>query len=295
MLLFYNIFMEKGDETMYYEYYVLENLIVNYIIISCTSILTKKYNSLINKILGAVLGAVYAVAYLYPSLSILFTIPLKILLMTFIIFISFKHYSKMDFLKTSLVFYLVNVFISGTTYFIIYFTGISHMKISFLIVCAYTSCELLKHIYKDIKMIKYIDNLTKNVKIKLFDNEFDCRALVDSGNMLKDPFSKSEVVMVDASVVKSAMPSIFFGVDYSDLDIIRAEEVVRDLDKKISKKVRLIPYKHAGSSESKIVLGFKAEYIEIDNQKIGDIVLGIADLEESDYKAIMSPNLLPNI
>jgi stage II sporulation protein GA (sporulation sigma-E factor processing peptidase) len=280
---------------MYFEYYVLENLIVNYIIISCTSILTKKYNSLKNKILGASLGAIYAVAYLYPSLGILFTIPFKVLLMTFIIFVSFKHYGKRDFIKTSLVFYLVNVFISGTTYFIIYFTGISHMKISFLIVCAYASCELLKHIYKDIKMIKYIDNLTKSIRIKIFDNEFDCKALVDSGNMLKDPFSKSEVVMVDASVVKNMMPSFLLGVDYADLDIERAEEVIRDLDKEISKKVRLIPYKHAGSSESKIVLGFKADYIEVDDQKVGDIVLGIADLEESDYKAIMSPTLLPNI
>ena len=30
---------------MYIEYYIIENLLINYIIISCTSILIKKYSS----------------------------------------------------------------------------------------------------------------------------------------------------------------------------------------------------------------------------------------------------------
>lgn len=34
----------KGGYMVYIEYYVIENLVINYIIISCTSILTKRYN-----------------------------------------------------------------------------------------------------------------------------------------------------------------------------------------------------------------------------------------------------------
>ena len=60
---------------VYIEYYVIENLVINYIIISCTSILIKRYNPKKNKLLGASLGGAYSVAYLYPSMNILFTVP----------------------------------------------------------------------------------------------------------------------------------------------------------------------------------------------------------------------------
>ncbi|HFL3642596.1 TPA: sigma-E processing peptidase SpoIIGA, partial [Clostridioides difficile] len=150
---------------VYIEYYVIENLVINYIIISCTSILTKRYNPKKNKLLGASLGGAYSVAYLYPSMNILFTVPFKIIIMSIITLISFRSKSKKDYVHVALVFYLVNIFISGSTYFIIYFTGISHLKISFLIACTYVSCELLKYIYKDLKMLKYIKELTKTINI----------------------------------------------------------------------------------------------------------------------------------
>lgn len=78
---------------VYIEYYVIENLVINYIIISCTSILTKRYNPK-NKLLGASLGGAYSVAYLYPSMNILFTVPFKIIIMSIITLISFRSKSK---------------------------------------------------------------------------------------------------------------------------------------------------------------------------------------------------------
>ena len=120
---------------MYIEYYIIENLLINYIIISCTSILIKRHTNEKKKWIGAFLGTIYSVAYLYPTLGVLFTLPFKLIIMTFIILTSFTYKDKKEFIRISLVFYLVNVFICGSTYFIIYFTGIEHMKISFLIVC----------------------------------------------------------------------------------------------------------------------------------------------------------------
>lgn len=279
---------------MYFEYYVLENLIINYIIISCTSILTKKYNSRKNKLFGASIGALYATMYVYPSFQIFFKIPFKIAIMTFIILISFKHHSKADFIKTSAVFYLVNIFISGTAYFIIYFTGISHMKISFLICLAYVSCEILKRIYREVRMISYLNESTKEIKIKALGKDFKCSALIDSGNMLKDPFSGNEVVMIDVRLIQDLIPQFLKEVKYSDLDFDEAQKLLENMDSSQYKKVRLIPYKHAMDSVSKVVIGFKADYVEIDNYKIGDIILGIGNFDE-DYEAILSPNLIPNI
>ena len=122
--------------------------------------------------------------------------------MTFIILTSFTYKDKKEFIRISLVFYLVNVFICGSTYFIIYFTGIEHMKISFLIVCTYISCELLKYIYRDIKNLKYIKDIKKTIDINLLGKHFTCEALVDSGNLLKDPLGNNEVIIVKSRALK---------------------------------------------------------------------------------------------
>ena len=136
---------------MYVEYYAIENLLINYIIISCTSILTKNYNSNKKKWTGAIVGMIYAIAYLLPNLDLIFTLPMKILLILTIAKISFDYKDLKDYIRILVVFYFVNIFIAGSSFFIIYFTGISHMNISLIILISYISGIILKYIYKDIK------------------------------------------------------------------------------------------------------------------------------------------------
>ena len=47
---------------MYIEYYIIENLLINYIILSCTSILIKRHTNEKKKWIGAFLGTIYSVA-----------------------------------------------------------------------------------------------------------------------------------------------------------------------------------------------------------------------------------------
>lgn len=280
---------------MYIEYYIIENLLINYIIISCTYILTKRQNDNKRKVMGASIGSIYSVAYLCPSLDILFTFPFKIITMTIITLISFEYKNKKDYLRLLLVFYMVNIFISGTTYFVIYFTGIDHMKISFLIVCAYVSCEILKYIYRDIKFMKYVKEFTKTITINLLDNSCQCEALLDSGNLLKDPISNSDVIIVKSSAIKTLLPSNLSKLSYDNMDIMKAEEIISSLDDEISTRIRMIPYKHAGSSGSGIIVGLKPDSVIIGNQRIGNVILGISDFNEEEYGAILNPCILSEV
>lgn len=280
---------------MYIEYYIIENLLINYIIISCTTILIKKYSSKKKKGLGAFLGSMYSVAYLFPSLGVLFKLPFKLLIMTFITFISFTYKDKKEFIRISLVFYLVNIFICGSTYFIIYFTGIEHMKISFLIICVYISCELLKYIYNDIKTLKYIKDIKKTININLLGKYCTCDALIDSGNLLKDPLGNNEVVIVKSKILKGIISDELVEYDYENIDIFKVQNIISSSDKELSRRIRLIPYKHAGSNNSSIILGIKVDYIEIDRNKISGIVIGLSNFDDLEYDAILNPNILQGI
>lgn len=275
---------------MYIDSYIIENLLINYIIISCTSILTKNFNSRKQKLLGSILGVIYSVAYLYPSLEILFTVPSKFIFIIIITSISFKYKSKKEYIRILLMFYLVNIFISGSTYFIIYFTGISHLKISFLIACVYFSCKLLQYIYRDIKTIKHIKSFTKTITISLLNSNCKCEALLDSGNFLKDPISKSDVVIVKSNILKELIPRI--ELNYDDVSISKVNEIINNLDDDLSARVRFIPYKHAGSSQSNMILGFKADYLEIDKRKFPNIIIGVSNFKDEEYSAILNPSIL---
>lgn len=198
---------------------------------------------------------------------------------------TFGMKDKKEFIRTSIIFYVVNIFISGSTFFIMYFTGIDNTKISFIIACAYFSCELLKYIYSELKTTSYIDNIKKEINISLFDKNLNCNALVDSGNLLKDPLGQNDVVIIKPSLLKGIIPDfILYSKNvYDVLDLV---------DKEISSKIKLIPYKDISNTNNNLILGFKANYIEIDNKKIGNIVLGISDFDEEEYDAILNPNIL---
>ncbi|WP_455544203.1 sigma-E processing peptidase SpoIIGA [Intestinibacter sp.] len=274
---------------MYLDYYILENLLINYIIINCTTYITKIYTKKSRQICGAVVGTIYSVMYIYKELEIFFSLPAKLVFFMVIVLISFNINDKKEFFKVLFNFYLVNIFISGSTYFIIYFTGISHMTISFFIICSYISCKLLKKIVNDFRLLKHIDDITKQISISILDKNIECIALLDSGNLLQDPISKNDVVIIKASLLENFLPKDY---NFEKMDISDIQSVTDSLEPKISSRVRLIPYKHVGDNNAGMILGIKADYLNVDNKKISNIILGVSNFDDKEYNAILNPRIL---
>lgn len=274
---------------MYLDYYIFENLLINYIIINCTTFITKIYSSKYRQVCGAVIGTIYSVMYIFKELEILFTLPSKIVFTLLIVLISFDIASKREFLKVLLNFYLVNIFISGSTYFVIYLTGIDHMTISFFIICSYISCKLLKKIVDDFRLLNHVEEFTKEISISILDKNIKCTALLDSGNLLKDPISKSDVVIIKASLLENFLPQNY---NFEKMDISDIQNITDNLKSDISCRVRLIPYKHVGDDKGGMILGIKADYLNVDDKKIGNIILGISNFSDKEYSAILNPRIL---
>ena len=274
---------------MYLDCYILENLFINYIIINCTTYIAKIYTKKIRQICGAVIGTIYSVMYVYKELEIFFTLPAKFIFFILIVLICFNINSKKEFIKILFNFYLVNICISGSTYFIIYFTGISHMTISFFIICSYISCKLLKKIVNNFRLLKHIDDITKKISIGILDKNIECIALLDSGNLLQDPISKNDVVIVKASLLENFLPK---NCDFDKMDILNIQSITENLEPRISSRVRLIPYKHVGDNNAGMILGIKADYLDVDNKKISNIILGVSNFNDEGYSAILNPRIL---
>jgi len=136
---------------------------------------------------------------------------------------------------------------------------------------------------------------TKNITISLLNKTCTCEALIDSGNLLSDPIGKNDVIIIKSSALKGIIPDILINYDYENMDTNKIEDIIENLDYDISSRIRIIPYKHAGSKNSNIILGLKADYVKIDGSKIGNIVLGISNFDDKEYSAILSPRVLEEV
>ena len=278
---------------MYVEYYAIENLLINYIIISCTSILTKNYSSNKKKWTGATLGMLYSIAYLFPNLDLIFTLPIKVLVILIVTKVTFDYENLKDYIRILFVFYFVNIFIAGSSFFIIYFTGTTHITISFVILISYISAIILKYIYKDIKELKYMSSMKKDIKICINENEVELKALIDTGNLLKDPISKNEVVIISANKLYGILPKELQKIDFKNINIDIINNVIDEVDEDISRRIRLIPVKQI--NDENLVIGIKSDYIQVDGHKISNVILGLSNFKEEGYSAILNPQLLMDI
>lgn len=278
---------------MYVEYYAIENLLINYIIISCTSILTKNYNSNKKKWTGAIVGMIYAIAYLLPNLDSIFTLPIKILLILTVTKISFEYKDLKNYIRILIVFYFVNIFIAGSSFFIIYFTGISHMNISLIILISYISGIILKYIYKDIKELKYLNSMKKDIKVCIDKTELELKALIDTGNLLKDPITKDEVVIISANKLYEILPKELQKIDLKNISINTVNTIIDEIDEDLYYRIRIIPVRQI--NDENLVIGIKSDYIEVDGKKIPNVILGLSNFKEDGYSAILNPQLLMGI
>ena len=151
------------------------------------------------------------------------------------------------------------------------------------------SSSQVKKIINDFRLLKHIEQVTKEISISILDQNIKCIALLDSGNLLQDPVSKSDVVIIKASLLENFLPK---DCNFEKMDISDIQSITDNLSPKISCRVRLIPYKHVGDNNAGMLLGIKADYLNVDDKKIGNIILGISDFKDKEYSAILNPRIL---
>ncbi len=107
-------------------------------------------------------------------------------------------------------------------------------------------------------------------KISILGSEICSEALIDSGNMLCDPFDSSPVVIVKRSVLK---------------DLVGSKEIIENED--LKPRIRLIPTKSIIGE--KILVGIKSDYIMIGDSKFRGAVVAVDEEEGSfsGYFALM--------
>ena len=115
--------------TIYLDVVFLENLIINYIILYSTGIVSKVKIKHLRLIIASVIGAIYSVTYYLLNLKIYSTVVLKIILSIVIIYVAFNSKNLKILAKQILLFYLVSFVFGGAAIAIIYMVNSQNITI----------------------------------------------------------------------------------------------------------------------------------------------------------------------
>lgn len=295
--------------TIYLDIILCENLLMNYIILFATYVIIKpKINHpQIRIILSSLMGSIYAVIVYLNILSIYSNIFAKIILSIVMVYIAFNPKNAKILLKQILIFYLVSFIFGGCTFALIYFinpenvkmkngvfVGMYPLKVGLIAgIIAFIITQIAFKINKSKLNNK---NTFFNIQLYYKNQSITVKALLDSGNMLKDPISQNPVIIVEQEKLNKIIPAKV--LDYIKNVIGGDNTENKDNIQEYLSKIRMVPFMSLGK-ENGMLVGIRLDKIKIETEDIDiqkdNIIAGIYEkklTKDNKYNALIGLNLL---
>ena len=204
--------------TIYLDVIFLENLILNFIILLAVGIETKTKIKFIKITLSSIVGSTYAVIAYMLNNSFFNGIFMKILLSVVMIYIAYETNNVKKLLKMILYFYLTSFAFGGGALALIYIVNTGKISIQNGIIQGnYTILTIMMGVIIAFILLIMAFRLIKgkiskkdficNIEIKIEEKNISTKAMIDTGNLLKEPITNIPVVVVESNLLKNIIPN----------------------------------------------------------------------------------------
>lgn len=294
--------------TIYLDIILCENLLMNYIILFATYVIIKPKTKhpQIRMILSSLLGSIYAIIIYLNILSIYTNLLAKITLSVVMVYIAFAPPNVKQLLKQILIFYLVSFIFGGCTFALIYFlkpenvemkngvfVGMYPIRVGLIAgIIAFIITQIAFKINKS-----KLNNKNTFIEIELYNKNkmTKARALLDSGNMLKEPISQKPVIVVEKAILSKIIPEEV--LNYIERMVGGDDQERNEMQEYLS-KIRMVPFMSLGK-ENGMLIGIRLDKIKINTEDIRlekeNIIAGIYEkklTKDNKYNALIGLNLL---
>ena len=258
--------------TIYLDVVFFENFILNYIIILSTAVISKSNINIIKIVKASSIGGIYSILNYIVKLNFLLDLLLKISISIIMIIIAFGDFNFRKIFKRIMFFYLVSFTFGGIAFMIIFtikpeniliennhFIGTYPLKIA--VIAGGLGFIVVSIIAKIIKNKKV--PIIYNLEIYYQGKIKKIKTMVDTGNLLKEPITKADVIIVEKDSLRGII---------SD-DVLQKIPNI-ELFNFNNYKFILIPFSSIGN-ENGMLIGFKPDFVKIydDIEYIRDDVL----------------------
>ncbi|EFM12826.1 sigma-E processing peptidase SpoIIGA [Paenibacillus curdlanolyticus YK9] len=269
------------------------------------------------RILGAgAIGALYVALLFVPPLSFLYTFVFKFGISLMMLFVAFGFGGLRAYGRNLAAFYAINFIAAGAVlgfYYLIMQQGSlalwhglqfieggvrTEFKTGFIFVGS-TACIGL-YIARSVVVQRREKALIRahvaQIKVTIEDREYECEGLIDTGNQLYDPLTRTPVTIIEASLLEADLPSTWLKrIRESEVDKL----IVGDSEETFvwQDRLRLVPYRGVNRG-TQFMLALKPDAVTV--QFNGDTIVTRKALVGLDggqlssdraYRAVIHPSM----
>ena len=294
--------------TIYIDVVFFENLIMNTIILIATGIILKQKIKWIRIILAGSLGAIYSIMTYISTLQIYSNLILKIILSILIIYIAYNPQTVKQLWKSILIFYLTSFVFGGAAFALIYivkpqeilmknglFLGTYPLKT--VILAAVVAFIILITAFTIVKSKISKKDMFCEIEVELNNEIIETKAMIDTGNLLKEPITNTPVIILEHTLLYDCMPKEIL----NNLENILGgdfEQIPEKIKQEYVSKLKLIPFSSLGKQNGMLV-GIKASKVKIvqeeQENEYENIIIGIYNkslTKRGEYRALIGLELL---
>lgn len=295
---------------VYADMIFLLNGTIDFLLLWLTAGIRKQRVKLGRLFLAACVGGAYSMLHLWPQFALAYFFPVKIVISLVMVWIAYGFQHPLAFFRNLGLFYLV-CFIAGGAMIAFHYVMVGDSQVAggifftqtaqgwgspvswalillgFPLVWGYTKFSL-----GSLKENQRIQQVLTDVRIYLAQAKLCCVGLVDTGNHLRDPITRTPVMIVELEPLNDWLP-----------EELKQMLIQHDWEKGWSRlptdwmrRVRVVPYRVAGK-DHQMMIALKPDYVEIRQEnhwhKVEKILIGI-DVghlsSDGTYQAIIHPS-----
>ncbi|WP_258359339.1 sigma-E processing peptidase SpoIIGA [Moorella sulfitireducens (nom. illeg.)] len=297
---------------LYLDILLVINLVMDYLILWATARLGQLATTPWRLLAGAAVGGIYSLVVLFPGSMWEQSLFSNILFSLIMILVAFYPLKGRRLIQALVYFYLAAFAMGGAMIGAIYLAGgdaatpviggatalARGIRYQWLVAAAAAAGLLAVFGANWFKKNLWQQVLRLPVIITFAGRQRALKALVDTGNSLRDPLTSRPVIIVEYSALKGILPEeiIRHFSSNGDTDL---ESLLQSLaGSPWASRLHLVPYHSLGQSHG-MLLGFRPdEVIVITNErmvKIKNVIVGLYREKlstEGSYRALLHPDLL---
>lgn len=275
---------------------------MNYIILFASAYIMKIKVKQYRLIVSSSIGSVFVVLEYTNNIRFFSNFAIKIILSIVIVLTAYNPIKFKIFFKEIIYFYLISFVFGGCAFFLLYFIKPQNIFIKNGVYVGKYAIKvtllggIVGFIVAHIAFNFVKGKITKRdiiAQISIFYNkkQINLRALVDTGNLLKDPISGFPVIVVCKDNLYSIFPNeILENTDKIIDGTILIDTIIKDEE---ITKIRMIPFSSLGKQNG-VLIGIKVDKIQIcfdeTDTCVKNAIIGIYDKQlskKNEYGALI--------
>lgn len=271
-------------------------------------------------LLAAAIGASYTIAMLFPSLAVMYHFFIKLFVSCLMLYICYGYYSLQTYMRDLISFYMISFVLAGGLMGIYYMLMSSSSKVwatiifiggdvttkwqmgtFYIIVCSLLVIYLWSHFIRSKRKQQLMQQHLAKVELQLAGQVIHCQGLVDTGNQLYDPLTKTPVMIIEISELAHMLPPKLVEA-LKQKDMNQVLKLITELPEmeRWQERVRIVPYRGVNRN-SQFMLALKPDLVKVTHQDVVydtvKVLIGFDGGQlsaDGSYQAIVHPSLIVN-